>query len=251
LDRDLSGQVLEVGAGTGIFTRVMAAALDPPSPILAIEPNAEMRAYAERVTPAERRVQYRDGTAERLELGDRSVKLLVAAAAAQRFNRPVFYREAARVLQPGGLLMLVHNNPRDADSPFFSAYLGLLEKYVPTYKRGRRTASNGSYEEVDFRGELSRLDEFSAVELMTWKLEEFVDQVKFTQLVLSSTILAPVLASAQRATVIDEAQHIFDRHVDRQGRAYMPYLTEAVFARRGGQALSTGVAAALRDPASH
>jgi ubiquinone/menaquinone biosynthesis C-methylase UbiE len=61
--------VMDVGSGTGIFTRQIAAALPTKFPVIGIEPSAKMREQAT-LRPSLRSVTSRDGTAEHLPVGD-------------------------------------------------------------------------------------------------------------------------------------------------------------------------------------
>src|SRR5438552_10165202 len=62
----------DVGAGTGISARLLA---DRGVPVIAIEPNPEMRSAA----GADSRIEWRDGTAEATGLPDSSVDLVLSA----------------------------------------------------------------------------------------------------------------------------------------------------------------------------
>lgn len=106
----------DVGAGTGISARVLA---DRGLRVLAIEPNAEMRAAAE----PHPRVEWRDGTAEATGLDDASVDLVLCAQAFHWFRAPEAIAEFARVLRRGGRLALMWNQ-RDRSDPLT---LGFIE----------------------------------------------------------------------------------------------------------------------------
>ncbi len=112
-----SGQfatVADVGAGTGISARLLAerAAL-----VLAVEPNAAMRAAA---TPHPR-IRWLDATGEHTDLGDASVDL-VCCFQAFHWMRPAETRaEFARILRSGGRVALVWNDRDEAD-PFTHGY---------------------------------------------------------------------------------------------------------------------------------
>ena len=69
----------------------------------------------------------------------------MAAQAAHWFDRPRFYREAARVLDGRGLLALVFNCRLWQESPFMEEHERLLERLSPGYTR--------RYREIDFLAE--------------------------------------------------------------------------------------------------
>lgn len=93
--------VADVGAGTGIFTRLL---LDAGARVFAVEPNADMRAEAERALfgPSYAgRFTSVDGRAEATTLEPASVDLVVAAQAFHWFDVEAARLEHARILRPG------------------------------------------------------------------------------------------------------------------------------------------------------
>jgi SAM-dependent methyltransferase len=104
----------DVGAGTGISARLLA---DRGVRVIAVEPNADMRAGAE----PHPRVEWRDGTAESTGLPDRSVDLVLCAQAFHWFRPVEALTEFARILKPGARLALMWNQ-RDVRDPFTAAY---------------------------------------------------------------------------------------------------------------------------------
>ncbi|MBV9438785.1 MAG: class I SAM-dependent methyltransferase, partial [Candidatus Eremiobacteraeota bacterium] len=82
---------VDLGAGTGISSRLLA---ERGAQVLAVEPNAAMRAAAERHP----RVEWIDGTAEQTGLAEASVDLVAAFQAFHWFHAPVALREAIRIL---------------------------------------------------------------------------------------------------------------------------------------------------------
>src|SRR3954452_7310690 len=99
--------VLDLGAGTGKLTRVLAERYDE---VTAVEPLANMRAMLERVVPG---VTALAGSAERIPLDDASVDGVFAAQAFHWFDKPVALPETARVLRPGGVFAIVWNQGND------------------------------------------------------------------------------------------------------------------------------------------
>lgn len=104
----------DIGAGTGISARLLA---ERGVRVIAVEPNAEMRAGAE-PHPG---VEWRDGTAEATGLGDGSVDLVLCAQAFHWFRQEESLREFHRILRPGGRLALMWNK-RDSRDPFTAGY---------------------------------------------------------------------------------------------------------------------------------
>ena len=107
LPLDAEAAVLDLGAGTGKLTRVLA---ERYRDVTAVEPLANMRAMLERVVPG---VTALPGSAERIPLDDASVDGVFAAQAFHWFDKPVALPEIARVLRPGGVFAIVWNQGND------------------------------------------------------------------------------------------------------------------------------------------
>lgn len=106
--------VLDVGAGTGKLTRVLAARY---AKVFALEPLAELRAILEERVP---QAEALPGVAEAIPLGDGSVNAVFTGQAFHWFANDIAVAEIARVLRPGGVLARLWNeaidpNPLPAD----------------------------------------------------------------------------------------------------------------------------------------
>jgi SAM-dependent methyltransferase len=109
----------DVGAGTGIFARLLA---DRGVSVAAVEPNAAMRDAS---TP-HARVQWHDGTAEATGLATGSCDLVTVAQAFHWFRVAETAHEFHRVLRPGSRLAIVWNH-RSRDDAFTLGYREALE----------------------------------------------------------------------------------------------------------------------------
>ena len=110
--------IADIGAGTGISSRLMA---DRGVKVEAIEPNIAMRQSA---TPHPR-INFRDNTAEQTGLPDQSVDLVLCCQSFHWFNKPVALAEFHRILKPSGRVALMWND-RNLDDPFTKAYSDLV-----------------------------------------------------------------------------------------------------------------------------
>lgn len=100
---DAATTVADVGAGTGIFTRLLVR---PGRTVLAVEPAALMLDELRSALPEVHAVR---GSAERMPVAAASVDAVVFAQAWHWVDVPTATAEVARVLAPGGVLGLVWN----------------------------------------------------------------------------------------------------------------------------------------------
>ncbi len=105
----------DVGAGTGNYGRAMA---DLGFQVKAVEPSAVMRAQA----TAHQSVDWFDGTAEAIPLGDGSVDGVFCILASHHFSRPqTAIAEMARIC-PTGPIVWFTLDPRQEQSPWLRDY---------------------------------------------------------------------------------------------------------------------------------
>jgi SAM-dependent methyltransferase len=126
--------VLDLGAGTGKLTRVL---LERFARVVAVEPDPAMRA----LIPVEAEVLA--GTAEEVPLPDASVAAVFCGESFHWFDWPRAIGEIARVLEPGGGLVLMWNRPsgglHSVDWP--QGVRDALGRLVDPAPSGRRYAS--------------------------------------------------------------------------------------------------------------
>ena len=100
-------RVLDVGCGTGYLLRRIAARTPDAAELVGIDPAARMVRVAQEAT-ADPRVRFLAGTAERLPGPDGGFDLLVTTTSFDHWtDQQAGLRECARVLAPGGRLVLV------------------------------------------------------------------------------------------------------------------------------------------------
>jgi SAM-dependent methyltransferase len=101
--RDLRrGRMLEVAAGTGVLTRALASALPETVEIVATDLNQPMLNFAASKLD-ERRVTWRQADALALPFADNEFDAVVCQFGVMFFpDKTAAYREARRVLKPGG-----------------------------------------------------------------------------------------------------------------------------------------------------
>ena len=132
---DAPVRVAELGAGTGLFTRVLVAL---GHSVIAIEPDERMRAMlAARTLP----IEVLDGAAEAIPLDNESVDAVIVAQAHWWFDSGRAYPEIARVLAPGGTFGAVWNLPDpevEWTAELNAIESGLANTQVPEPKPGHR-----------------------------------------------------------------------------------------------------------------
>lgn len=134
--------VVDLGAGTGKFTRLLSTVAPT---VIAVEPVAAMAAQLTKGMPD---VHLLTGTAEAIPLEDASADALVCAQSFHWFSTQAALREIHRVLKPGGCLGLIWN-VRDESVDWVAAITAIITPYegdTPRFHTGQwREAFTGEY----------------------------------------------------------------------------------------------------------
>ncbi|GAB3482872.1 class I SAM-dependent methyltransferase [Nocardiopsis coralliicola] len=224
--------LVDVGCGTGVSTRALRAAFGPEPRIAGVEPNADMRAQglASAAEPGARPgegVRYVAGRAEQLPFGAGTASLVLAAQALHWFDRPVFYREAVRVLAPGGVAAVLSNDRQLHESALLDAYESFLEAYAEGYRRDFRS--------YDAAGELGAVPGVGAVAEFRVPWTRHLDRDGFLGLAFSSSRTADAVRAIGREAVRSGIAALLNCHHP-DGRVPMPMATRLVIARKEGGA---------------
>lgn len=134
--RDTPERILDLGCGTGAGTLFLAREY-PHASIrgLDLSPKMVQAAQARIGLDPEGRVAFRQGDASRLPYGDGSFDLVT------QVNMPVFFREIARVLRPGGSAVIAHS--RGSDTPFSTPERTMIGKFRRVGLDSTATGSTG------------------------------------------------------------------------------------------------------------
>jgi SAM-dependent methyltransferase len=176
--------VVDVGAGTGKMTRLLAPT---GAGVIAVEPLPGMRAEFERVLPG---VELRDGTAAALPLDDGRADAIVVASAFHWFATADVLAEFRRVLVAGGGLALVWNR-RDTTQPWTAEVGRILDardEGHPRYASGR------------WREAFAATDLFTEPELTDFPFEQPMDADTLVDRMLSISYVA-ALPTTERSEV--------------------------------------------------
>jgi len=205
--------VADVGSGTGISAGPL---VERGVVVHAIEPNGPMRAAAEAKYANRPNFHSLSATAEATGLPDDSVDLVLAAQAFHWFDKPRARAEFARILRPGGRVVLVWNERKLAGTPFLAAYENLLLTYATDYTK--------------IRHELVTEDVLAAFFAGPFETRVFANVQEFDCAGLEGRLLsssyAPAAGQAGHDEMLIELRRIFDAH-QQGGRVRVEYDTRA------------------------
>lgn len=146
--------VVDVGSGTGISARLLAA--QGPT-VIGVEPNDDMRAQAESESLDYENLSFLKGTAEETLLLDNVADAVLCAQAFHWFRAEEALAEFRRILKPGGWVVLVWNE-RDEKDTFTKTYGNLLRELpetlaveVPRGKAGHALLESKSFSDQEVR----------------------------------------------------------------------------------------------------
>lgn len=120
--------VVDVGAGTGIFTKVLLRCFKN---VCAVEPNADMRESFHTFLPE---IPCFDASGESTGLEKNSIDLITVAQAFHWLDEEKFREEACRILRPQGKVAIIWNTCLQND--FIIARNQVCQKYCPRFRAG-------------------------------------------------------------------------------------------------------------------
>ena len=208
--------VADIGSGPGNLSELF---LRHGCRVYGVEPNREMREAGEHLLAAHANFESVDGSAEATTLEDHSVNFVVAGQAFHWFEHDSARREFARILRPGGWVVIIWNDRRTSGSPFSEAYERLL--------RTRGT----DYKEVSHKyADENALRPFYGPRGMRLKVFDNEQRFDFEGLKgrLLSSSYTPEPGHPNHLPMLEELAALFDAHAD-DGRVVFEYETKVYY----------------------
>lgn len=210
-------RVVDLGAGTGKFTKLLART---GAALTAIEPVDAMRA---KITDGLPGVRALAGTAEAMPLQDGEADIVICAQAFHWFANAQALREIHRVLRPGGRLGLVWN-VRDESRDWVAAITEIITPYEGDAPRYYKGTWKQPFESQSLFGPLQRT-------VLPHSHVGTFEQVVIDRNLSVSFIAA--LPEAERQSVAGRLHALKDRFPElREPTIVFPYATEAWIAER-------------------
>jgi SAM-dependent methyltransferase len=206
--------VADIGAGTGLFT---AGLLALAAQVIAVEPNAPMRAAADTLLGAAPNYRSVAGSAEASGLAPASVHLITAAQCAHWWDMPRARVECQRVLVPGGQVALVWNDRLDGDvlqqdlNAVFARFGGAHRAAMVADEASRDATAAGLFAGAHQVHEMAHAHALDLPGL---------------QALAFSRSYMPARGSAEAAVAQQAVADLFSAHAQ-QGRVLMRYTTRA------------------------
>lgn len=167
--------VADVGSGTGILSKIF---LENGNRVFAVEPNDDMRSFAESDLSRFPNFVSVKGRAEKTTLEDQSIDLVTIGQALHWFDPEQSRKEFLRILRRHGHLCVLYNDRKKVeDSGIMKSYEQIVNKYArdraPLQKVEDENLSRffnewsfkkftvENYQSLDFEGLLGRVDSAS------------------------------------------------------------------------------------------
>lgn len=198
--------VVDVGAGTGKFTRAL---VDLGVDVIAVEPDPVMLATLSRALPGVRAVE---GTAESMPLPDAAADVVTLAQAWHWVDPERALPEVARVLRPGGTLGLTWNI-RDEREPWVAALSEVID---------HSDAERFTREPIEIGGPFGPTEMFEVRWSRPMTLDGLLELVKSRSYIITAS-------PEDRQRMLDGVARLVADHPDLAGRQTfeLPYRTFA------------------------
>ena len=123
---DQTSVIAEIGSGTGLLSKLF---LTNGNPVMGVEPNDDMRIFAEKRLGKFPKFLSVKGRAERTSLETAKIDLVTVGQALHWFDCEAASKEFARILKLNGHVCIVYNDRNNEDS-FMKEYDQIVSKYA-------------------------------------------------------------------------------------------------------------------------
>jgi SAM-dependent methyltransferase len=210
-------RIVELGAGTGKFTKALVAR---GADVVAVEPVEAMRRKLGELLPE---ISIVDGTAEAIPLADASVDAVVAAQAFHWFRADEAVAEIHRVLKADGRLGLIWN-ARDDANEWNRELTRIIEAHEGSTPRYKSFAWRAAFDNGHLFSPLEKA-EFPHVQTMSREaVEDRVGSISFIA----------ALPETNREAVLKQVRELVERESANraESRISLPYRTDVYTCRR-------------------
>lgn len=210
-----SGHVIaDVGSGTGFLSELF---LKNGNRVYGVEPNKDMRLAGEEYLASYDGFSSIEGSAEATTLDDAGVDLITAGQSFHWFEVEAARREFARILKPGGWMVIAWNDRRMEEAPFTRDYENILERFGSDYKKVK-----DSYPEADrIRSFLSTFQQRDLPNHQILDWESLCGRLR-------SSSFTPTEGHANFAPMMAELRKLFDAY-QQDGQVRMDYFTRVYY----------------------
>lgn len=212
--------IADVGAGTGIFTKLL---LEQGSRVVAIEPNDEMRqALIEYLKPylvdkeANKQLQVINGSAEATGVADNTLDGIVCAQSFHWFDAGLARAEFMRVLKPQGKVVLLWNQRDVEASAFVRDYEELFMRYGDQYDKVKHKQVSVQTLAPFYGGKQPKLESFYYEQALDY--EGLLGRIQSSSFSLTEQ-------DARYDAFIEDCKALFARH-EQAGEVKMIYRTD-------------------------
>ena len=195
-----SSTVADIGAGTGIFSKLLAL---KNTSLICVEPNTEMLNEARKTLGQFAKIKLIKASAENTTLHDNSVDFITVAQAFHWFEREKFKAECQRILKNNGKVVLVWNC-RDNTNPVVIENAETNKRLCPDFKGFTSGLDENPQSYADFFKN-------GKCEYKTFISELKFDEERFIGRCLSGSY-APIKNSENYYAYIKEIKKLFNKY---------------------------------------
>lgn len=206
-----TSRIVDVGSGTGIFTKLL---LDAGYQVTGVEPNAPMRLAAEELLSSYPAFTSIAAKAQDTTLPDASADLITSAQAFHWFATAETRAEFSRILKPGGYVALIWNVRKFDSTPFLKEYESLLIEYGTDY--------------AVVRHEITEAEAIDGFFTSGYTLHSFPSYQEFDLPSLKGRLMSssytPAPGDPAHQPMLEKLENIFSRH-QQDGKVIFEYDT--------------------------